>query len=172
MRGFKKLVLTTTAIATLATAVSANIYTGQLTSYSDQQVLTYLVREHARDPSTFEDAHEYILLNRPAIMEDYLRRTLDRAPDTRSTPSSEPSVGETSGIGSVFVLGVVGIAAAASLAGGDGPGNSGPQPPGHHLLQDPAHHLIQSPIQAPTFPALTMLLTSEPGNSTETMACV
>ncbi|NNX28434.1 MULTISPECIES: S8 family peptidase, partial [unclassified Roseobacter] len=129
MRGFKKLVLTTTAIATLATAVSANIYTGQLTSYSDQQVLTYLVREHARDPSTFEDAHEYILLNRPAIMEDYLRRTLDRAPDTRSTPSSEPSVGETSGIGSVFVLGVVGIAAAASLAGGDGPGASGPQPP-------------------------------------------
>ncbi|WP_299752695.1 S8 family peptidase, partial [uncultured Tateyamaria sp.] len=129
MRPFKTLALTTTAIVTLATAVSANIYAGQLTSFSDRQILNYLVSEYAREPSTFEDAHAYIILNRPGIMEDYLSQTLDQAPDTRSFSFSEPSARDTSGIGSMIVLGVVGMAAAASLAGGDDPGNSGPRPP-------------------------------------------
>ncbi len=129
MRLIKTLALTTTAIVTLATAVSANIYESQLTSYSDQQVLNYLVSEYARDPSTFEDAHAYIILNRPGIMEDYLSQTLDQAPDTRSFSFSEPSTRDTSGVGSMIVLGVVGMAAAAYLAGGDDPGNSGPRSP-------------------------------------------
>ena len=128
MRGFRKLVLTTTAIATLATAVSANIYSDQLTSYSDQQALSYLVREHARDPSTFEDAQAYILLNRPDIMEDYLNQTLERTPDTRSGSYSEPSAGESSGIGSMIGLGIVGIAAAASLAEDGNGGGENPDP--------------------------------------------
>ncbi len=40
MRPFKKIALTTTAIVTLATAVSANIYEGQLTSYTEPRNLT------------------------------------------------------------------------------------------------------------------------------------
>ena len=128
MRPFKKIALTMTAIATLATSVFANVCEGQLTSYSDQQVLNYLVREYARDPSTFEDAHAYILLNRPAIVEDYLRQTLDRAPDARRFSLSEPSAGETSGVGSVIVLGIARMAAALSLADNGGGENPGPEP--------------------------------------------
>ncbi|WP_299752980.1 hypothetical protein, partial [uncultured Tateyamaria sp.] len=115
MRLIKTLALTTTAIVTLATSVSANIYAGQLTSYSDQQALQFLVREHARDPSTFEDAHEYILLNRPEILEDYLSRTLN----IRNFFLSELSVRETFGIGSI-ALGIAAVGVAASLAGGGG----------------------------------------------------
>ncbi|WP_299775436.1 S8 family peptidase [uncultured Tateyamaria sp.] len=149
MRPFKTLALTTTAIVTLATSVSANIYAGQLTSFSDRQILNYLVREHARDPSTFEDAKEYIVLNRPGIMEDYLSRTLDRAPDTRRFSFSERSASETSGVGSMIVLGVVGMAAAASLAGGDDPGNSGPRPPSPSPSPRPSPSPDPSPTPSP-----------------------
>ncbi len=132
MRHFRKLALTATAIVTLATSVFANIYEGQLISYSDQQVLNYLVSEYAQDPSTFEDAHAYIILNRPDILEEYLSQTLGWAPNTRRFSFLEPSAGETSGMGSMIVLGVVGTAAAISLAdngGGESPGpNPSPEP--------------------------------------------
>ncbi|MFG5382666.1 S8 family peptidase, partial [Yoonia sp. R2-816] len=128
MRLFKKLVLITTTIVALATSASANIYAGQLSSYPDQQVLQFLVSEHARDPSTFADAQEYIILSRPGILEEYLSQTLDRAPDTRRFSFSEPSAGETSGAGSMIVLGIVGMAVALSLADDGGEESRGPNP--------------------------------------------
>ncbi|NOC00688.1 S8 family serine peptidase [Roseobacter sp. HKCCD8822] len=151
MRLFRTLALTTTAIITLATSVSANIYAGQLTSYSDQQVLNHLVREHARDPSTFADAHEYILLNRPEILEDYLSRTLDRAPDTRRFSFPEPNAGETSRIGSMTILGIVGMATAISLAGDDGDENPDPEPspPPTPIKPDPGPSPSPSPSPSP-----------------------
>ncbi|MDX8355416.1 S8 family peptidase [Cognatiyoonia sp. IB215182] len=128
MRLLKTLALITTAIVTLATSVFANVYEGQLSSYSDQQVLNYLVREHARDPSTFADAHAYILVNRPAIMEEYLSQTSGWASDTRRFSFAAPGTGETSGAGSMIVLGVVGMATALSLAVDGGGESSGPEP--------------------------------------------
>ncbi|WP_298938252.1 S8 family peptidase [uncultured Ruegeria sp.] len=128
MRYFSSLVLTTSAIVTLATAVSANIYSDQLTPYSDQQVLKLLVVEYARDPSTFEDAHAYITLNRPAIMEEYLSQTLDWHLTPVAALLGSSGVWETSGTGSMIILGILGIAAAVSLAGDGGSEDSNPDP--------------------------------------------
>ncbi|WP_298938579.1 S8 family peptidase [uncultured Ruegeria sp.] len=146
MFSFRKLILTTPAIVTLATAVSANIYSGQLTSYSDEQALKLLISEHALDPSTFEDAHEYITLNRPTIMKEYLRQTSNRAPATRRSSPSEPSLGATSGNGLMIVLGVAGMAVATSLAGGGGNGDSDPDP---SPFSDPGPDLGPSPSPSP-----------------------
>ncbi|WP_299752138.1 S8 family peptidase [uncultured Tateyamaria sp.] len=121
---FKRLALTTTAFAALTTSVVANVYEGQLASYSDQQVLQFLVSEHARNPSTFGDAHAYIVLHRPEIVEEYLNQTLGRAPDTRSVSFSESSAG----IGSMIILGIVGMSATISLADDGGSENSDPGP--------------------------------------------
>ncbi|WP_299085840.1 S8 family peptidase [uncultured Ruegeria sp.] len=150
MFSFRKLILTTTAIVTLATAVSANIYSGQLTSYSDEQALKLLISEHALDPSTFEDAHEYITLNRPTIMKEYLRQTSNRAPATRRSSPSEPSLGATSGNGLMIVLGVAGMAVATSLAGGGGGQKPGPAP---RAVPDPGPSPSPGPTPSPDRPA-------------------
>ena len=147
----KRLALATTAFAALTTSGVADVYEGQLTSYSDQQVLQFLVSEHARNPSTFEDAHEYIILNRPEILEDYLSQTLDRSPDTRSFSFWEPSAGGAFGIGSTIFLGIVGMAAALSLAddGGDENPDPEPLPPPTLIRPDPGPSPSPSPSPSP-----------------------
>jgi len=147
MFSFRKLTLTTTAIVTLATAVSADIYSDQLASYSDQQALKFLVREHVRDPSTFEDANEYITLNRPTIMKEYLRQTSNRAPTERKGSSSERGAKEISGPGLMIGLGVAGIGAAIAVAGGGGGQKPGPAP---RAVPDPGPDLGPSPSPGPT----------------------
>ncbi|WP_299085873.1 S8 family peptidase [uncultured Ruegeria sp.] len=150
MFSFRKLILTTTAIVTLATAVSANIYSGQLTSYSDEQALKLLISEHALDPSTFEDAHEYITLNRPTIMKEYLRQTSNRAPTERKGSSSERGAKETSGPGLMIGLGVAGIGAAIAVAGGGGGQKPGPAP---RAVPDPGPSPSPGPTPSPDRPA-------------------
>jgi subtilase-type serine protease len=82
MSSFKKMILATTAITaisvgSIASAQTASNFSERFIRHKDATVLRILVQEYDSDSSTFENAVEYMSLNRPEILEKYLEKTRD-----------------------------------------------------------------------------------------------